>query len=78
MNKLSVNKTTRLLERLYDEAKGHFSEKKIGVVRRSVFANSFKWALTEKGYPSNFVNLATEGLVMELTKSAVKAISAKK
>lgn len=65
---LSVNKITRLLERVYREVGKHFQGKKMGVVRRSVFANAFKWSLREKGYPANFIDVATEGLVMEMTK----------
>lgn len=66
---LSVNKITRLLERIYKESEKHFQGRKMGVIRRSIFANAFKWGLTEKGYPGNFIDIATEGLVMEMAKA---------
>lgn len=69
MSRLSVNKITRSLERVYQEAGRHLSDHKMGLLRRSIFANAFKWSLREKGYPANFIDIATEGLVMEMTKT---------
>ena len=42
--------------------------KKIGIIRRSVLANSLKWELKEKGYSPEFTDIATEGLVMAMIK----------
>ena len=69
-NKLSVNKVTRSLERVYQEALGHDeSRRRMGLVRRSVFANTFKWSLKEIGYSAEFCDVATEGLIIELAKA---------
>lgn len=65
---LSVNKVTRLLEKTYQLAKEHQKHQKMGFIKRAVFANSFKWELKSLGYPVDFINMATEGLVMELMK----------
>ncbi len=68
-NKLSVNKITRSLERAYQEARNRQPVGRMGLLRRSIFANAFKWGLRESGYSNEFVDIATEGLVMELAKS---------
>ncbi len=69
-NKLSVNKITRSLEKIYREALGHHEgQQRMGLLHRSVFANTFKWSLKEKGYSAEFCDVATEGLIMELAKS---------
>jgi hypothetical protein len=68
-DKLSVNKITRSLEKTYQDALGHQERgHRMGLVRRSVFANAFKWGLREKGYSTEFCDVATEGLLMELAK----------
>lgn len=65
---LSVNKITRLLEKTYAAAARHQQAHRLGMVKRAILANHFKWELKNKDYPDDFVNIATEGLVMELTK----------
>ena len=65
---LSANKISRLLEQTYVIAKAYQSTHKLGWIKRSVLANSFKWELKSCGYPDDFINLATEGLVVELGK----------
>lgn len=65
---LSANKISRLLEQTYEIAKVYQSTHKLGMVKRAVLANSFRWELRSGGYPDDFINLATEGLVVELGK----------
>lgn len=65
---LSVNRVSRALERIYAIAVGKNKEKKMGSIRRSIFANGFKWKLKEAGYPADFIDMATEGLIVELAK----------
>lgn len=67
---LSINRVTRQLEQIYDLARQHQKEYRLGFIKRAVLANTFKWALQEKGYPQDFIDLATEGLVVELTKAS--------
>lgn len=69
--KLSVNKITRALERVYYVASEFRGEKRWGIYRRSVFANAFKWGLKERGYSNKFVDLAVEGIIVELAKKAL-------
>ena len=65
---LSANKISRLLEQTYVIANAYQSTHKLGWIKRAVLANSFKWELKSSGYPDDFINLATEGLVVELGK----------
>lgn len=67
---LSVNKVTRLLERTFQMATEYQLEHKSGFIKRAVLANCFKWELKEAKYPEDFVDLATEGLVVALSKAA--------
>lgn len=65
---LSANKISRLLEQSFEIAKAYQSEHKLGLIKRAVLANTFRWELRSCGYPDDFINVATEGLVVELEK----------
>lgn len=69
----TVNRITRLLERIYESAAAYQSERRLGFFRRAALANHFKWELRNQGYPQEFAEVATEGLVMELSKRAAQA-----
>ncbi len=73
---LSVNKITRVLEKAFVQASNYQAEQRMGFIRRSLFANSFQWALKEQGYPQDFVVTATEGLVFAISGKASAAASA--
>lgn len=66
---LSVNKITRQLERTYQRAVAYQAEHRIGFIRRAALANAFRWELKENGFPDDFIDVATEGLVVELSKA---------
>lgn len=65
---LSANKISRLLEQAFETAKEHQTKHRMGFIKRAVLANSLKWELGEKGYPLDFINVATEGLIVELSR----------
>lgn len=67
---LSVNKITRLLERNGQLATSYQQANRLGVMKRAVLANHFKWRLKNSGYPDDFVDVATESLVVSLTNAA--------
>jgi hypothetical protein len=73
---MSVNRITRMLERTYQACAEYQKANSLGMIKRAVLANSFKWELKTRGYPDNFV-IATEGLVVELSKAAREAAKAK-
>lgn len=66
--KVSVNKVTRLLERTYSVLREFRDQRRLGFLGRAVVANAFKWELKERGYPVEFVDMATEGLIVALSK----------
>lgn len=67
-SKVSVNKVTRHLERAYATLSDLRMQRQIGFVGRAIIANTFKWGLKERGYPVEFVDMATEGLIVALSK----------
>lgn len=65
---ISVNKITRVLEGIYLQAAQYRVAQSPGFFRQAVLANTFKWELKSRGYPESFIEVATEGLVVELAK----------
>lgn len=68
--KLSVTRITRILEDLYGRAARFQQEHKLGLYKKARLSNTFKWALKEQGYSSAFIDMATEGLVVYMTRKA--------
>lgn len=67
-NVISANRVTTILERSYAKAATFQSEHGIGAIRRAALANAFRWKLKELGYPEEFVGVATQGLLVHLSK----------
>jgi hypothetical protein len=65
---VSVNRITRVLEDVFDKAADFHREHRLGVYKKARLGNSFKWELAELGYSEKFVEVATEGLVVYLTR----------
>lgn len=65
---LSVNKISNVLEKIYANALQYKQASRLGVFKRSVLANAFRWRLQELGYPQAFVDMAVEGLVVEISE----------
>lgn len=65
---VSANRVTTILERSYAKAATYQTEHDIGAIRRAALANAFRWKLKELGYPDGFVGVATEGLLVHLSK----------
>lgn len=63
---LSTNKVVRMLEGCYALAVKYKETEKIGFMKSAKLANAFKWELRQMGYPDEFVDLATEGLIMAM------------
>ena len=68
---LSVNKVTRVLEKVFLQASAYQAAQRMGFVRRSLFAHAFQWALKEQAYPQDFVVMATEGLLLAISAKPV-------
>jgi hypothetical protein len=59
----SVNRLTRIVEDLCKRAVEFHAEHRLGWM-----ANALRWELTELGYGKEFVDLATEAVVVHLSK----------
>lgn len=68
--KISQNRISRVLEEAYTKAIEFKSENNLGVYRKARLGNTFRWELTELGYSKPFVEMATEGLIIYITRKA--------
>lgn len=71
--KISVNRMTKILEDVYAKAVDYNQQKKLGWFKKAKLGNTFRWELTERGYSKEFVETATEGLVVYLTRKTQSA-----
>ena len=69
--KISQNRIARVLEDACKKAISFNSEKHLGIYRKARLGNTFRWELTELGYSKQFVELATEGLIVYITRKNV-------
>lgn len=73
-HRLSINAVTRSIEKMYQRALEYKeNQPRMGLLRRSVLANQLKWSLRDKGYSDDFVDMATEGLVIKLASTGKSA-----
>ena len=68
-SKISEKRITAILEQTFEKASEFQANKKLGVYKKARMGNSFRWELTELGYSEKFVDLATEGLVVYMTRA---------
>lgn len=66
--KLSQKRLTAILEDTYTKAVDFRQQHKLGVYKKARLSNTFRWELTELGYSSKFIEAATEGLVVYITR----------
>ncbi len=68
--KPSVNRLTRIVEETLKAAVEFKTSHKLGWLGKSKLANEFRWALTEAGYTKEFVDFATEAMIVYLNQKA--------
>lgn len=68
--KISVNRVTKVLEDALTRASAFSREKRLGALGKARLGNAFKWELKELGYSERFVDVATEGLIVYVTRAA--------
>ena len=66
--KVSTNRLTKILEDSYVKAKQFRNDKKLGMYKKAKLGNIFRWELKELGYSAEFVDLATEGLIVYISR----------
>jgi hypothetical protein len=70
--RVSPNRITKVLEDAMDKAEAFAKAERIGLFKKAKLANSFKWELKELGYTENFIEVATEGLLVYITRGSEK------
>ncbi len=65
---VSQKRLTTILEEAFNRAHHFNHEQKLGMYKKAKLGNTFKWELKEMGYDKKFVEMATEGLIVYLTR----------
>ena len=68
--KISQKRLTTILEDTYTRAVAYKTEHKLGVYKKARLGNTFRWELQDMGYSEKFVELATEGMIVYITRKA--------
>ncbi len=66
--KVSANRLTKILEDTFTKAQKFNQEKKLGMYKKARLGNTFQWGLRDMGYSQQFVDMATEGLIVYLSR----------
>ena len=76
--KISVNRVTRVLEDVVEKAVEYHRNNPLGVYRKARLGNTFKWELKELGYSEKFVEVATEALIVHISRKPAARSAADK
>lgn len=68
----SLNRLTRIVEEACLRAVEFHETNQMGWITKAVFGNSFRWELNELGYSKEFVDFATEAVVVHLSRTVRK------
>ncbi|MCC7484461.1 MAG: hypothetical protein IT529_05685 [Burkholderiales bacterium] len=66
--KISQKRLTSILEDTFGKASAYREENRLGVYKKARLSNTFRWELQELGYTRRFVEVATEGLVVYISR----------
>jgi hypothetical protein len=66
--KVSDRKVFSALDRIFGKARNFRKQHRLGVFKKAKLANTFRWELKEMGYNAKFIEFATEGLVLSMTR----------
>jgi hypothetical protein len=67
--KISLKRVTMVLEDAVGKAVKFNKEQKLGVLGKAKLGNTFRWELKELGYSDGFVEVATEALIVYITRA---------
>jgi hypothetical protein len=71
--KVSEARLSKVLEDTLAQAVDFQKEHKLGLFGKAKLGNEFKWQLKELGYTERFIDLATEGLMVYLSRGSAAA-----
>jgi len=66
--KISQKRLSSMLEETFTRAVVFRDQHKLGVYKKARLGNTFRWELQELGYTKEFVEVATEGLVVYIAR----------
>lgn len=66
--RLSQKRITTILEEAFGRAADFRKQHKLGVYKKARLGNTFRWELKERGYSEKFVEIATEGLIVYISR----------
>lgn len=68
--RVSENRLTKVLEETLAQAAEFQNKHKLGLVGKAKLGNEFRWQLKEMGYSDKFIDVATEGLMVYVTRAS--------
>lgn len=71
--KISHARLTKVLEDTLMQAVEFQRNHKLGLFGKAKLGNEFKWRLKDLGYTQKFIDVATEGLMVYITRGAPQA-----
>lgn len=66
--KISINRVTRVLEDVVEKAVDYNRKNPLSIFRKARLGNTFKWELKELGYSEKFIEVATEALIVNVSR----------
>jgi len=66
--RISQKRLSTILEDTFNSAVDFNKQHKLGVYKKARLGNTFRWELQEMGYSEKFIEVATEGLVVYITR----------
>ena len=66
--RISQKRLTTILEDTFQRAGEYKKQHKLGVYKKARLGNTFRWELQDMGYSKQFVEVATEGLIVYITR----------
>jgi len=67
--KLSQKRLSTILEDIYEKAITFKKQHNLGVYKKARLGNTFRWEMEQLGYTKNFIETATEGLIVYITRT---------
>jgi hypothetical protein len=66
--KISQKRLSTVLEETFAQAVEFRKQHKLGIYKKARLSNTFRWELEELGYTKQFIEVATEGLVVYISR----------
>ena len=67
--RISQKRLSTILEDTFNSAVDFNKQHKLGVYKKARLGNTFRWELENMGYSKKFIELATEGLIVYITRT---------